>query len=168
MTICLGAAVRGAVMTLAFTAAATSSVSAQNVSHGTHSGAPVVGAASMYNPHRGGRIEGGIRTASGERYDVSGWTAAVKTNLRGKFGGVGYHAKPKYALVKGAGKKAIVKINDVGPLAPGRVIDLNERTMRYFDPSLARGVISGMKVTPLAGRQWTAGPVASADMVASR
>ena len=29
----------------------------------------------------------------------------------------------------------IIRINDVGPLLPGRIIDLNERAMRYFDPS---------------------------------
>jgi hypothetical protein len=34
-----------------------------------------------------------------------------------------------------------VKINDVGPLEPGRVIDLNEQTMRYFDPGMRRGLI---------------------------
>ena len=52
------------------------------------------------------------------------------------------------------------KINDVGPLTPGRIIDFNERTMRYFDPSLQRGVIEGIKVTPLSGDDWTPGPVA--------
>ena len=65
----------------------------------------------------------------------------------------------KYALVEGEGKKAIIKINDVGPVTPGRIIDFNERTMRYFDPSLQRGVIDGVKVTPLFGDDWTPGPV---------
>jgi rare lipoprotein A len=67
-----------------------------------------------------------------------------------------YGARPKYALVQGEGKKAIIKINDVGALTPGRIIDFNERTMRYFDPSLQRGVIDGVKVTPLFGDDWTA------------
>jgi rare lipoprotein A len=53
----------------------------------------------------------------------------------------------------------IVKINDVGPLTPGRIIDLNERTMRHFDPSLQRGVINGVRVKPLAGDYWIPGPV---------
>jgi rare lipoprotein A len=101
---------------------------------------------------------GGVNTASGERYDSSEWAAAIKTNLRNEFGGVQYGARPKYALVEGAGRKAIIKINDVGPLTPGRIIDFNERTMRYFDPSLLRGVIDGVKVTPLFG-DWTPGPV---------
>jgi rare lipoprotein A len=66
-----------------------------------------------------------------------------------------------YALVEGADKRVIVKINDVGPLTPGRVIDLNERTMQYLDPTLERGVIRPVKVTPLPGTYWTPGPVCS-------
>lgn len=63
------------------------------------------------------------------------------------FGGVRRGRKLRYALVEGSGRKVIVKINDVGPLAPGRVIDLNRQTMRYFDPSLQRGLIPNVKVT---------------------
>jgi rare lipoprotein A len=122
------------------------------------SGDAIVGAASTYNPFRPGSEEGGPETASGERYDPSVWAAAIKTNLRQKFGGVQYGARPKYAVVEAVGKKVIVKINDVGPLTPGRVIDLNERTMRYFDPSLQRGVIHGVTVRPLAGDYWIPGP----------
>ena len=123
------------------------------------SGEAVVGAASMYNPFKPGRKEGGPNTASGERYDPSVWAAAIKTNLRGKFGGVQFGARPKYALVEAVGKKVIVKINDVGPLRPGRIIDLNERTMRHFDPSLELGVIDGVRVIPLSGDDWIPGPV---------
>jgi rare lipoprotein A len=64
------------------------------------------------------------------------------------------------ALVEGVNKKAIVKINDVGPLEPGRIIDLNERAMRLFDPTLQRGLIPDVKVTPLRGDHWTPGPIA--------
>lgn len=113
----------------------------------------------MYNPFKPGRYEGGPETASGERYDPSVWAAAIKTSLRQRFGGVQFGARPKYALVEAVGKKVIVKINDVGPLVPGRIIDLNERTMRHFDPSLELGVISGVKVSPLAGDYWIPGPV---------
>ncbi|MBR0830339.1 hypothetical protein JQ596_33015 [Bradyrhizobium manausense] len=123
------------------------------------SGDAIVGAASMYNPFKPGRQEGGPNTASGERYDPSVWAAAIKTSLRQKFGGVQFGARPKYAVVEAVGKKVIVKINDVGPLVPGRIIDLNERTMRHFDPSLELGVISGVKVRPLAGDYWIPGPV---------
>ena len=122
------------------------------------SGDAIVGAASTYNPFRPGSEEGGPETASGERYDPSVWAAAIKTNLRQKFGGVQYGARPKYAVVEAVGKKVIVKINDVGPLTPGRIIDLNERTMRYFDPSLQRGVIHSVTVRPLAGDYWIPGP----------
>src|SRR5690242_15984417 len=122
-------------------------------------GDAIVGAASTYNPFRPGWREGGRNTASGERYDPSVWAAAIKTSLRQKFGGVQYGARPKYALVEAVGKKVIVKINDVGPLTPGRIIDLNERTMRHFDPSLQLGVIYRVKVTPLSGEDWRPGPV---------
>nr|GAJ33221.1 hypothetical protein BDOA9_0124160 [Bradyrhizobium sp. DOA9] len=123
------------------------------------SGDAVVGAASMYNPFKPGKEEGGPKTASGERYDPAGWTAAIKTSLRRKFGGVQFGERPKYALIEAVGKKVIVKINDVGPLRPGRIIDFNERTMRHFDPSLERGVIEDVRVIPLTGDNWTLGPV---------
>jgi rare lipoprotein A len=123
------------------------------------SGDAIVGAASTYNPFRPGWREGGPNTASGERYDRTVWAAAIKTSLRQKFGGVHFGAKPKFALVEAVGKKVIVKINDVGPLTPGRIIDLNERTMRLFDPSLQRGVIHGVKVSPLSGDSWITGPI---------
>jgi len=122
-------------------------------------GDAVVGAASTYNPFKPGKEEGGPTTASGERYDPEVWTAAIKTNLRQKFGGVQFGARPKFALVEAVGKKVIVKINDVGPLKPGRIIDLNERTMRHFDPGMERGVIPEVTVRPLAGDDWTTGPV---------
>jgi rare lipoprotein A len=128
--------------------------------HVVSAGAPVVGAASMYNPFERGYREGGPQTASGERYNPLAWAAAIQTGLRWMFGGVRHGAKPKYALVEGLGRKAIVKINDVGPLAPGRIIDFNKQTMRYFDPGLARGVIRNVKVTALPGDRWTLGPVA--------
>jgi rare lipoprotein A len=120
----------------------------------------IIGAASMYNPYEPGYREGGPETASGERYDPSAWAAAIKTGLRGMFGGVRHGETPKYALVESAGRKVIIKINDVGPLTPGRVIDFDQQTMRYFDPSLKRGVIRDVRVTPLSGDGWTLGPVA--------
>src|SRR5215469_12517873 len=76
-------------------------------------GISIVGVASMYNPYRPGYREGGVETASGERYDASAWAAAIQTDLREKFGGVRRGGKPSYALVEGTNKKAILKINDV-------------------------------------------------------
>jgi len=124
-------------------------------------GAAIIGVASTYNPYRPGRHEGGKQTASGEPYDPIEWTAAIQTDLRKRFGGVSYgrQYRPAYALVEGAAKKAIIKINDVGPLKPGRVIDFNEQTMRYFDPTLKLGLIRGVMITPLAGDDWPTGPI---------
>jgi rare lipoprotein A len=125
----------------------------------TAGSAAIIGAASMYDPTRpGGYKSGGGITSSGERYNPSAWTAAIQLRLRGRFGGV-HGGKSRYALVQSAGKRVIVKINDVGPLEPGRVIDFNRQTMRYFDPSLQRGLIHNVRVTPLSGDHYTPGPV---------
>jgi rare lipoprotein A len=91
--------------------------------------ASIVGTASTYNPYRPGYREGGIETASGERYNPSAWTAAIQTGLREKFGGVRGRGA-RYALVEGVKKKVIVKINDVGPLEPGRIQRTNNALFR--------------------------------------
>lgn len=133
----------------------------RNALEGAASGPTIVGAATTYNPYRPGYREGGPRTASGELYDPAAWTGAIQTELRGMFGGVrfGRDYRPAYALVTTPDKQVIIKINDVGPLEPGRVIDLNEQTMRYFDPALDQGVIRSVHITPLLGDDWHAGPV---------
>jgi len=123
-------------------------------------GISIVGAASMYNPYRPGYREGGVETASGEPYNPSAWAAAIQADLREKFGGVRRGNRASYAVVEGINKKVIVKINDVGPLKPGRIIDFDEQTMRYFDPTLRQGLIHNIKVTPLIGDDWLAGPIA--------
>ena len=121
---------------------------------------PLIGAASTYNPFRPDSSAGGILTASGENYSANSWTAAIQTKLRRFFGGVfsGKAYRPRFALVETTDQRAVVKINDVGPLKPGRIIDLNEQAMRYFDPTMQRGVIKTIKVTPLPGEHWIAGP----------
>lgn len=126
-------------------------------------GATIEGIASMYNPYRPGPLEGGKQTASGEPYDPNAWSAAIQTDLRDHFGGVRYgkEYRPTFALVERDDKQVIVKINDVGPLRPGRVIDFNDQTMRYFDPTLVRGLIHRVKVTPLLGDDWPTGPIES-------
>jgi rare lipoprotein A len=127
----------------------------------TAMGISVIGSASMYNPFQPGYDEGGMVTASGEPYDPDAWTAAIQTDLREMFRGVRYgnDYRPAYALVEAAGRRVIIKINDVGPLKPGRVIDFNEKTMRFFDPSLQRGIVTGVRITPLPGDEWAPGPV---------
>lgn len=128
---------------------------------------PIVGIASTYNPCVAGMPAEGPRTASGEMYDAQAWTAAIQISLRERFGGVRYGSKYRhaYALVESEDKRVIVKINDVGPLLPGRVIDLNERTMRYFDPTLELGLIPNVRITPLSGDDWTPGPVENASRI---
>jgi rare lipoprotein A len=126
----------------------------------------IVGAASMYDPtDPADKDSGDAETASGEFYDPNGWTAAIQIDLRGRFNGVRYRMRyePTYALVEARGKRAVVRINDVGPLRPGRVIDLNARTMRFFDPKMTAGVLQAVRVTPLPGRNWFVGPVEDKD-----
>lgn len=162
MVVRLSVVIRGAAILLAVSSAAMARTKIDSVRAVEKAGSSsaIVGAASMYNPFQPGYREGGMDTASGERYDPAAWAAAIQTNLRKKFGGVRGGARPKYALVDGEGKKAIVKINDVGPLKPGRIIDFNAQTMRYFDPTLRLGVIQNIRITPLPGNSWIPGPIA--------
>lgn len=130
----------------------------------------IFGIASTYNPFAALSEPEGFQTASGEIYDPDTWTAAIRTDLRDQFGGVrfGRNYRPAYALVECGDRKVIVRINDVGPLEPGRIVDLNDRTMRYFDPSFQRGLIRDVVVTPLPGQDWNAGPLTpNAPIVAS-
>jgi rare lipoprotein A len=108
-----------------------------------------------------------MQTASGELYDQTAWTAAIQIDLRELFGGVRYgkNYQPAFALVESGKKRLIVRINDVGPLRSGRAIDLNERSMRYFDPSLQLGLISEVKITPLPGKDWTPGPISDEQLI---
>ena len=125
-------------------------------------GPALVGIASTYNPTDPLDLDAGNEElASGERYDLNGWAAAIRTDLRTQFGGVrfGRNYVPTFALVQSGDKQIIVKINDVGPLKPGRIIDLNKRAMQYFDPTLQRGLIADVRVTPLVGTEWALGPV---------
>jgi rare lipoprotein A len=126
----------------------------------------VIGTASTYNPYVEGIDVEGIdkgdsQTSSGEFYDPESWTAAIQIDLRDYFGGVRYgqNYRPTYALVDNGERQIIVKINDVGPLKPGRVIDLNVRSMRYFDPTMQLGLLRDMRITLLPGDSWKPGPV---------
>jgi rare lipoprotein A len=120
----------------------------------------ISGIASMYNPNKPGDRSGGAETASGEPYESEAWAAAIQIDLRAAFDGVrfGRNYRPAFALVTAGERSAIIKINDVGPLLPGRVIDLTERAMRYFDATLERGLLSA-SVIPLSGDNWHAGPL---------
>jgi len=114
----------------------------------------IVGAASFYDDPG--------ETASGEQYDPTAFTAAAQLKIRDRFGGIkfGRLYQPSYAIAEYAGKKLIVKFNDVGPLRPGRMFDLSRAAMKYFDESLDMGVLPDVKVTVLPlGRVYAAGPV---------
>ena len=123
--------------------------------------ASLVGVASTYNPTKPGSRSGGMQTSSGDVYEANAWAAAIQIDLRHVFGGVRYgrNYRPAFALVTIGEKCVVVKINDVGPLRPGRIIDLTERTMRYFDATLELGVLAKATVTPLDGTDWRSGPL---------
>lgn len=126
------------------------------------------GIASMYDPGDASDLDAGNHeTASGEFYDSEGWSAAIQLDLRDRFGGVRYGRNylPTFALVEAGDKRLIVRVNDVGPLKPGRIIDLNVRAMRYFDPTMQAGLIADVKVTPLLGADYAIGPVTGAEPV---
>jgi rare lipoprotein A len=133
-------------------------------------GMTIMGTVSTYNPFRDdGKLEGDPETASGELYDPDAWTAAIQTDLRSHFGGIRYGElyRPAYALVESGNRQVIVKVNDVGHLKPGRVLDLNERAMRYFDPFLTRGLLADVKILLLPGEDWIPGPVSIGPVLAS-
>jgi peptidoglycan lytic transglycosylase len=165
MVVRLGSATCAAVIMFACSSSSVSLIGIQKqlTPRPVAGGPTIVGVASTYNPYRNDRRSGGAETASGEPYDPKTWTAAIQTDLRERFGGVrfGRDYHPAYALVACADKQAIVKINDVGPLEPGRVIDLSEQAMRYFDPTLELGLIPLIKITPLLGDDWAPGPITS-------
>jgi rare lipoprotein A len=91
------------------------------------------GLASWY-----GRKFQGLPTSSGEPYDMYAMTAAHKTM-----------PIPSYARVRNPanGREVIVRVNDRGPFASGRVIDLS------YTAALRLGVLGG--VTPVEVRRIT-------------
>ncbi len=74
------------------------------------------GKASWYGPGFHGR-----RTANGERFNTNAYTAAHKT--------LPFGTKVKVTHAK-TGKSVVVRINDRGPYAHGRVIDLSRASAR--------------------------------------
>ncbi|HZP74845.1 MAG TPA: septal ring lytic transglycosylase RlpA family protein [Pseudolabrys sp.] len=120
----------------------------------------IVGIASFYDDAQ--------ETASGEQYDPLAFTVAAQLDIRDKFGGVRFGAnyQPAYALAEYDGRKLIVKVNDVGPLRPGRLFDLSRAAMAYFG-GLDLGLLPDVRVTPLPlGRTYAAGPISEAAAAA--
>jgi peptidoglycan lytic transglycosylase len=75
-----------------------------------------VGLASWYGPHFHGK-----RTANGERFDMNGFTAAHRTLPLNSFVRV---------VNLATGQSVVVRINDRGPYAPRRIIDLSAKAAR--------------------------------------
>jgi rare lipoprotein A len=90
-------------------------------------GIPPVGIASYY-----GKEHAGLRTASGERYDLQGMTAAHPT--------LPFGTRVRVTNLDN-GRKAVVRINDRGPFRRGRIIDVSyaaARELGLIGPGLAR------------------------------
>lgn len=78
--------------------------------------ADVVGIASWYGPELHGR-----RTASGERFDRNGLTAAHRSHPFG--------TRLKVTNLAN-GRSVVVRVNDRGPFSRGRVVDISEAAAR--------------------------------------
>jgi len=107
------------------------------------------GSASWY-----GRKDGfqGKPTSNGEIFDTDKLTAAIQINLRDEFGGVSSGKRVYYAKVTNTenNKSVVVRINDVGPLVPGGVIDLSEAAFkRIASGGLGQGRIPNVTVEKL-------------------
>ena len=91
----------------------------------------------------------GLATSSGEPYDMYAMTAAHKTM-----------PIPSYARVRNPanGREVIVRINDRGPFAAGRVIDLS------YTAALKLGVLAG--VAPVEVRRITHAEIRAAELLA--
>jgi len=102
------------------------------------------GGASWY-----GRKFHGRPTSSGELYDMYGMTAAHKTM-----------PIPSYARVRNPanGREIVVRINDRGPFADGRIIDLS------YAAALKLGVLAG--VAPVEVRRITHAEIRAAQALA--
>lgn len=134
------------------------------------------GDASTYYPGVGNFKEGGGEVATGGRYDPNTWTAALFLEYAKQYG-CGYGSKKTcYAVVQEpGGRTIIVLINDNGPLCADpdsrcpkyqRVIDLNEKSMRYLSYGKSgngSGIIKNVTVTLLSGSHYTPGPIDEND-----
>lgn len=130
------------------------------------------GDASTYFPGVGKFKEGGPDVATGGRYDPNTYTAALFLDYAKQYR-CGYGSgKTCYAVVQEpGGRTLIVLINDNGPLCADpdakcprteRVIDLNERSMRYLSNRKlgnGSGLIKNVTVTLLSGSHYTPGPI---------
>ena len=126
------------------------------------------GDASTYNPNVKGWKTGGQKLATGGRYNPNEYEAALQLDLAKKHR-CGYGSgRTCQAVVQSAdGRALIVRINDNGPLVKGRVIDLNEKSMRYLSNGRYgnnSGVLRNVTVSLLCdASNTTLGPLKEAD-----
>ena len=108
-------------------------IDAQASSHSGQSGSAQAGMASYYHDRFHGR-----RTASGARYDKHDYSAAHKTLPLG--------TRVRVTDAR-SGKSVVVRINDRGPYARGRVIDLSRAAAREI--GLTRKGVARVKLEVL-------------------
>ena len=105
----------------------------------------VKGQASYYGPGFQGN-----RTSQGDVFNTEEYSAAIQIDIRNQFGVPAGSGKNGYARVTNLsnGRSILVKINDVGPLTSGRVIDLSQKAFRSLSPTgtLGPGVLNNIKV----------------------
>jgi rare lipoprotein A (peptidoglycan hydrolase) len=105
----------------------------------------VKGQATYYGPGFQGN-----RTSQGDRFNTEEYSAAIQIDLRNKFGVPAGTKQLGYARVTNLDtrKSILVKLNDVGPLTSGRVIDLSQASFRSLSPTgtLGPGVLNNIKV----------------------
>jgi rare lipoprotein A len=94
----------------------------------------------------------GRRTASGERYDMHALTAAHRTLPLGSYVRVSVPATSKWV---------VVKINDRGPFARGRVIDLSYAAAKVL--GLQHAGTASVKIEGLSRKEARAEMMALAD-----
>jgi rare lipoprotein A len=111
----------------------------------TVSAAPATGEASFYAARFQGRP-----TASGERFDNNQLTAAHRT--------LPFGTKVRVTNLSN-GRSVVVRVNDRGPYARGRIIDLSEAAARRID--MVRAGVARVRVEPLGAG--TRRAVATAD-----
>ncbi|TSC85880.1 MAG: hypothetical protein G01um10148_788 [Parcubacteria group bacterium Gr01-1014_8] len=122
------------------------------------------GAASTYNPQCEAEQ---WNTSTGQRYNPNEWAAALQQGYAQKYRcGYGTGRVCCAVVQEPGGRALILKINDNGPLKPGRVIDLNEKSMRYLSYEKfgnCNGLIPRVSVALLDGSSCPMGPVEEAD-----
>jgi rare lipoprotein A len=105
----------------------------------------VKGQATYYGPGFQGN-----RTSQGDRFNTEEYSAAIQIDIRNQFGVPEKTKQLGYARVTNLDtrKSILVKLNDVGSLKPGRVIDLSQASFRSLSPTgtLRPGVLNNIKV----------------------